>query len=544
MARARATARSELYPPPAAEAAPGSGIVIDGGPADDVLSGGLGADVLFGAGGDDLLFGGGGRDRLEARVGNDTLDGGPGSDVYVLHGRRGDSLVVADAGGADDTLDFSGGRGGARIDLGPGETSSVDGRTVTVSGASDLALPLDFVLAQDLSGSFGDDLPTVEDLAPRLFNAIRRFQDDSLFAVTSFVDKPTSPFGGADDVEYETNLALAERRGAFVRAIEDLELGSGGDFAESQLTALLQIAVRPDEIGFRADSRKIVVLTTDAPFHAAGDFADARGNDGDAVLDGDPPGTGEDYPSVAQVRTALEEAGIVPIFAVTAGVTAEYEALVSDLGIGAVVDLSADSSDIVRAIREGLREVSAADIENAIGTDGDDRMLGNALDNRLEGGRGGDVLRGREGADRLDGGDDDDRLFGEAGADQLFGGLGRDRLVGDGGRDTLEGGAGIDRLFGGAEADRLLGGAGDDRMAGGSGGDVFAVGEDHGRDRIIDFDPDEGDLIDLSALGIGFEDLAIAGRGGGRHTEIETGEGTLFLVRASPEAIDPGDFLF
>jgi len=62
-------------------------------------------------------------------------------------------------------------------------------------------------------------------------------------------------------------------------------------------------------------------------------------------------------------------------------------------------------------------------IENAIGTERADRIVGNAADNRLEG-RGGD--------DRLDGGDGDDLLLPGPGNDRLVGGPGLDRVVLDG----------------------------------------------------------------------------------------------------------------
>lgn len=473
--------------------------VLDGGGDDDVLDGGVGGDRMTAGGGDDVIV---------ASWGSDTVDGGPGSDLYIVHGRNRDTVTVSDGGGEADTLDFSRARRGGTIDLEAGATSEVDGRSVVISGAREVSLPLDFVLSQDLSGSFGDDVATVQDLAPRLFNAIRRFQADSEFAVTSFIDKPTSPFGGSADHEYETVLPLTDARGDFVAAIDGLTLGSGADFPESQLSALLQIAERPEEIGFRGGSKKVVFLTTDAAYHEAGDFSSAPANNGDAVLDGDPPGTGEDYPSVEQVAEALQDAGVIPIFAVTAGVTSTYDDLVEALGFGAVVDLSSDSSDIVRAIREGIREVSSADIENAIGTDSADLMRGNALDNVLEGRAGRDTIEGRDGADYLVGGDGPDRLFGNQGDDVIIGNSGSDRMRGD------------------------------------DGADVFVVTGPDGNDRILDYDHSEGDMMDLSALDIAFGDLAISGRAGGRHTAIDYGEGRLLLLDVSPDDIGVGDFIF
>ncbi len=79
----------------------------------------------------------------------------------------------------------------------------------------------------------------------------------------------------------------------------------------------------------------------------------------------------------------------------------------------------------------------------------------------------------------------DDWITGTPGADLIHGGAGRDRLRGEAGDDTLDGGAGQDNLGGGA------------------GADTFAWGPDDlgaYRDRVEDFTPGEGDVIDLTAL--------------------------------------------
>ena len=471
----------------------------------DTINGGGDDDVLDGGEDDDVLIGGGGNDIIVATHGDDNVDGGTGDDLFVVHGRRGDQVVVSDTGGID-TLDFSRAQKGGSIDLRSGATSTVDGRKVTISGEKDVALPLDFVLSQDLSGSFGDDVATVQALAPKLFAAVKKLQPDALFGVTSFIDKPTFPFGGSTDYEYRTNQPLSGSRNDFLDAIDGLTLGGGSDVPESQLTALLQLSLRTEEIGYRSDSLKIVVLTTDAEYHQAGDFGTAPPNNGDDVLDGTPPGTGEDYPTVAQVKDALQGTGIVPIFAVTAGAMSYYETLVDLLGFGVVVELSSDSSDIIAAIREGITTVSAAVIENAIGTRFRDKIRGNDADNDLDG-RGGN-----------------DRIWGGKGDDDLDGGAGKDKLHGEAGEDVIVGGAGNDILSGGDDADTF----------------AFAAGD--GNDRINDFDLEEGDLIDLSSLEMGFEDLSIGTKGG--DAVVAYGDGSVRLVGIAAGDVTADFFLF
>ena len=176
-------------------------------------------------------------------------------------------------------------------------------------------------------------------------------------------------------------------------------------------------------------------------------------------------------------------------------------------------------------------------IENIIGSAGDDWLRGDTNDNTLTGGAGddtligggggNDMLIGGAGDDTLNGGEGDDTLTGGAGADTITGGPGADtlsyagsdeavdirlrtghasgghaagdefatvehvtgsdhddRLAGDnrpagasaGGDNTLSGGDGADEIYGGSGDDTLNGDAGADTLYGGVGGDTLNGG--------------------------------------------------------------------
>lgn len=95
----------------------------------------------------------------------------------------------------------------------------------------------------------------------------------------------------------------------------------------------------------------------------------------------------------------------------------------------------------------------------------------------------------------------DDPLIGDVGDDAMSGRGGDDSLFGFDGDDLIDGGTGDDELDGGPGNDRLFGGPGEDDLTGGEGADVFAVISlvDRG-DRVLDFNADEGDVLDFSAL--------------------------------------------
>lgn len=145
---------------------------------------------------------------------------------------------------------------------------------------------------------------------------------------------------------------------------------------------------------------------------------------------------------------------------------------------------------------------AGAVLEDAVGGDGDDRLIGNGLANRLRGGRGDDWLAGGPGDDTLDGGKGSDTAdYGAAagpvtvslalkgaqavGADQgsdtliaiehLIGSGEADYLIGNNAANSLRGGAGNDRLDGLDGDDLMFGDAGKDRLYGGRGDDLYVV---------------------------------------------------------------------
>jgi len=76
----------------------------------------------------------------------------------------------------------------------------------------------------------------------------------------------------------------------------------------------------------------------------------------DGILDGWPPGTGEDYPSLEQVRQGFVAADVSPLFAAHPRVVDFYRAITSQWGFGSTVALNI-SSDVVGVILNGTKEI-------------------------------------------------------------------------------------------------------------------------------------------------------------------------------------------
>ncbi|WP_245278274.1 putative Ig domain-containing protein [Methylosinus sp. PW1] len=381
----------------------GTGHIVTGNAGNNTLAGGAGDDTLDGGAGDDTELGADGNDTLVSASGHDRLSGGSGDDTYVIHGGQVD---IEDFLG-HDTIDASEATGNSSIDLSGSTVSSIENHDTRLGTGGTTFAPLDVQFLQDLTGSFANDIANVRVLAPSIVSALRAVQADSRFGVSSFVDKAVSPFGAAGEWVYKLELALTADATSLATTYNGINTLNGLDAPESQIESLQHLALTASEVGFRPDAARFVILFTDAPFHVAGDGA-AGGittpNNGDAVLDGVVPGTGEDYPAIAQLKAALESANIIPIFAVTADVTSYYTTLVASLGRGATVALTADSSNIVSAITAGLTQATHTVIEDAVGGAGNDALTGNEVDNRLAGGAGDDTLTGGAGNDAIEGG--------------------------------------------------------------------------------------------------------------------------------------------
>jgi Ca2+-binding RTX toxin-like protein len=522
----------------------GSGHLLRGNAERNTLSGNTGNDTLDGAEEDDVELGGDGDDVLIATAGRDTLSGGSGNDRFEVHGGGGGH--IEDFLG-QDTLDASGATGDCTIDLSGEGASTIDGASCELGQGGTAAGPLDLQFLQDVTGSFADDIANVRLLVPQIVAALQAVQPDSTFGVSTFRDKPYGSFGAPGDWVYRQEVGLSTNTAALTAAYAAMVANNGLDAPEAQIEALMQLSLHITDIGFRTNSARFVVLFTDAPFHVAGEGLAAGiplPNNGDAVMDGVPPGTGEDYPTIAQLKAALEAANIIPIFAVAGGNDAAYQGLVAQLGRGAEVTLTADSSNVVAAITTGLTAVTRTTIEDCWGGAGNDSIRGNAADNRLEGRDGNDTLAGGAGADTLVGGAGNDRYIVEDSRDTLV-----ESSAASGGRDTVEShgdwtlGAGFealvlrgtathgvgnaaantlvandlgnfleglgrnDILTGGLGADTLDGGTGLDRMTGGAGDDLYLV-------------DDAGDLvIELAGGGL---DTVIASVSFTLRNQIET----------------------
>jgi len=331
-------------------------------------------DTIYGTDGNDFINGTAFNDTIDGRNGDDVLSGKDGDDSYVVHG-TGKKTILDSAG--SDTLDLSKAGSGATVDLTDGGFA---GGSEIVLGNGSLFVSrqaTDLFLLQDVSGSFSDDINRLKQIvnSPNgLVEQLLEFQPDTRFGLGIF-DPPVGS-------HYQTLNALTDDVASFKQAVNQLR--TYGD--EELLVALQTVVARAEtaEIGYGRQALRILLVSTDEPYAE------------DIKID------------VAALSESLKSKNIYPVFLVTNNLVGYYENFVTQLGIGDVVGMNSDSSDIVAAITNAFANYKVDFIENLLGTEFADTLTGNSLDNTIKGNRGNDVLKGLGGDDVLYGGDDSD----------------------------------------------------------------------------------------------------------------------------------------
>lgn len=428
---------------------------IFAGAGNDTVHGFAGNDSIRGQFGDDLLFGGDGDDTLLGDAGNDTLDGGAGSnfltggagaDVFVL-GSATEQLNISDFAVGEDLIDVQ--TRNISLDQLDVDAAGDDTRIGLSDGSTIL---LTGISAQDVSeASFLGLGPSTDQ--PDVSGSE---SDDSLDVSGS---RNVLGLGGNDAITLTGNFSEA--------------FGGAGDDT-------LTVAVEDDEEPL-ASVNAYGGIGNDL-ISISGTNANVFGGDGIDTLDFTGAG-------LAVVDVDRGEILIDGNISRVSGI----EAVSGQAGLGTIV-----FGDFVGTTSGTAGNDLIAD--SGIGAFADATINASAGDDTVVGGIGDDFIRGQFGNDQIFGGD---------GADELQGNGGNDLIEGGSGLDSLTGGSGADTIFGGTGMDVIDGGAGFDLLAGGGGSDRFLLTNEGGTDSIADFTAGE-DLLDVTALGVVFDDLTFA----------------------------------
>jgi Ca2+-binding RTX toxin-like protein len=421
-------------------------VVQVGTEGNDLLYGGPGDDGLDGLGGDDVLWGGStGRDSLWGGAGNDSLY------AEALYDGLGDAL---DGGSDDDQLVVRDRAAPHTLTGGEGADTFTFDR-VAVQGTPAV---LNAMVITDFNEAAGDRLDLTRLFQPEDWPNTLTFYPGLLRgeAPAGFTASIGQTLPGAELGTEVTQLWTFSQDGRTMLFVD-----ADRDFTVSGADLLIAFEGAP------AVTRTSYYGATDRAFD--GQYLTIFGTDAADSI----------YGSVGADRV-FGEAGDDTIDGANGGADLLYGGAGNDqITAGAFWPFTPGAAGVV-----------------IDGGDGDDFGLGGGGDDSLDGGAGSDTLVGSDGNDvlRAEGGGSD------AATDRNY-------LNGGEGNDTLLGGSGIDSMFGDGGDDRLTAVIGSaDELSGGSGADVFAIAR--GADqpgatqtiRILDFNPAEGDRLDISAL--------------------------------------------
>jgi Ca2+-binding RTX toxin-like protein len=417
-----------------------------GNAENNMLVGGKGADTLSGGKGDDTLWG---------SEGNDTLDGGDGDDYLV--GGAGDDIIKGGAGW--DWSSYEDATAGVTVDL-------------TKTGQ------------QDTIGAGKDTLSGIEHLYGSKFNDVLTGDAGDNYLWGDAGDDKL--YGGKGDDHLSG--------GAGVNIIDGGEGWDTVDYAWSDKGVTInlsgapapQISIPPGVdtlISIEAamgSAHNDYIVGNDAENYLFGDAGDdvIFGIGGHDTLDG---GDGNDI-----LRGSFRKPGDLLLggagndqIIVWTGEGSEGDATIVDGGTGVDSLIFSSYYDITLDLRitgdqlisPGVHMV-VSNIENVMGSYGNDRITGDAGNNVIIGGAGNDVLDGGAGFDiasyegdkavRVDLSKTGPQDTGGAGVDTLSnfeglkGSLKADILIGDAKDNTFEGGLGDDIIDGGAGNDTAI----------------------------------------------------------------------------------------
>ncbi|XP_034947314.1 integrin beta-PS-like [Chelonus insularis] len=251
--------------------------------------------------------------------------------------------------------------------------------------------PVDLYYLMDLSASMQPYKNQLSKLGGNLAKAMKALTGNFRLGFGSFVDKVVLPMTDtqpdklkvpcsyyneynkkvncAPPYGYQHQMSLSEDSNAFMRNVDAAPISGNIDAPEGGFDALIQSIVCTEHIGWRQKARRLLVFSTDANFHLAGDGKLAgivEPNDGLCHLDENGIYTYslvQDYPSISQINRKAQEHNIHIIFAVDKSKNTTYQLLSQSIVDASVGLIQKNDTDNVIQIITGEYEKLVESVE-------------------------------------------------------------------------------------------------------------------------------------------------------------------------------------
>lgn len=245
---------------------------------------------------------------------------------------------------------------------------------------------VDLYVLMDLSASMKRSKDRLSKLGKTLAEDMKKITKNFLLGFGSFVEKEIPPFVYTDSnktmcydcaptYDYRHVMELSPNGTKFSQMVADAKISGSNDIPEAGFDALMQSLVCK-QIGWRSKSRKLILFIAGSSFHTAGSgklLGIVKPNDEQCHL----TATGEyseskvqDYPSVSQISSQVNEKKVNVIFAVPQDKKETYSDLSNFLLGSSVTTLKKDSSNILEVIKSNYQlivrrvQLRAEDNEN------------------------------------------------------------------------------------------------------------------------------------------------------------------------------------
>ncbi|RWS23240.1 Integrin beta-PS-like protein [Leptotrombidium deliense] len=238
--------------------------------------------------------------------------------------------------------------------------------------------PVDLYYLLDLSRTMYVHKETLASLGDQLATEMRKITGNFKLGFGSFIDKQVMPFvditPDKDDKSnkekkcvktygFRHHMSLSENTARFMKEIKESEVSGNLDGPEGGFDAIMQAIVCEEKIGWRNQSRRLLVFATDASFHYAGDGRLAgilKPNDEQCHLDAKnyySESNTQDYPSINQINMVAQQKTVSIIFTVTQGKEILYKRLQKVIENSNVATLAKDSSNVVQIIKDSYNQI-------------------------------------------------------------------------------------------------------------------------------------------------------------------------------------------
>lgn len=239
--------------------------------------------------------------------------------------------------------------------------------------------PVDLYYLMDLSKSMEDDKEKLSALGDKLSETMKSITSNFRLGFGSFVDKVLMPYvstipkkleNPCDNCKapygYRNHMPLNNNTESFSNEVKDAAVSGNLDAPEGGFDAIMQAIACRQQVGWREQARRLLVFSTDAGFHYAGDGklgGVIAPNDGECHLNSQGMYTHsvlQDYPSISQINQKVKENAINIIFAVTSNQFSVYEKLKGHIQGSSAAVLSNDSSNVVDLVKEEYAKISSS----------------------------------------------------------------------------------------------------------------------------------------------------------------------------------------